>query len=95
MFPPCRECMEIKKTGSWKMEKRTKLRIRPGGWAVLLLALLCALLCSCQSAAEPEAPDAQEQAAPLPEPEPEPEPGKKRVSPSSCGRYPPMALTAS
>ena len=66
--------MEIKKTGSWKMEKRTKLRIRPGGWAVLLLALLCALLCSCQSAAEPEAPDAQEQAAPLPEPEPEPEP---------------------
>ena len=39
MFPPCRECMEIKKTGSWKMEKRTKLRIRPGGWAVLLLAL--------------------------------------------------------
>lgn len=74
MFPPCRECMEIKKTGSWKMEKKTKLRIRPGGWAVLLLALLCALLCSCQSAAEPEAPDAQEQAAPLPEPEPEPEP---------------------
>ena len=45
------------------MEKKTKLRIRPGGWAVLLLALLCALLCGCQSAAEPEAPDAQEQAA--------------------------------
>lgn len=59
------------------MEKKTKTRGWPGGWAVLLLALLFALLCGCQSAAEPEASDTQEpaaQAAPLPEPEPEPEP---------------------
>ena len=51
------------------MEKKTKRSV----WAVLL-ALLCVLLCGCQSAAEPETPDAQEpaaQAAPLPEPEPE------------------------
>ena len=51
------------------MEKKTKRSV----WAVLL-ALLCVLLCGCQSAAEPETLDAQEpaaQAAPLPEPEPE------------------------
>lgn len=40
------------------MEKKTKRSV----WAVLL-ALLCVLLCGCQSAAEPETPDAQEPAA--------------------------------
>ena len=65
------------------MEKRTRMNPRPGGrmqrgvWAALLCAVLCVLLCGCQSAAEPETMEVQEpaiQAAPVPEPEPEPEP---------------------
>ena len=65
------------------MEKRTRMNPRPGGrrqrgvWAALLCAVLCVLLCGCQSAAEPETTEVQEpaiQAAPVPEPEPEPEP---------------------
>ena len=63
------------------MEKRTRMNPRPGGriqrgvWAALLCAVLCVLLCGCQSAAEPETTEVQEpaiQAAPVPEPEPEP-----------------------
>ena len=48
-----------------------------GVWAALLCAVLCVLLCGCQSAAEPETMEVQEpaiQAASVPEPEPEPEP---------------------
>ena len=53
------------------------MRAWPGGWAVLLCAVLCVLLCGCQSAEKPETLDVQEpaaQTAPVPGPEPEPEP---------------------
>ena len=66
------------------MEKRTRMNPRPGGrmqrgvWAALLCAVLCMLLCGCQSAAEPETMDSAGAGdtgrRPVPEPEPEPEP---------------------
>ena len=59
------------------MNPRPGGRMQRGVWAALLCAVLCVLLCGCQSAAEPETMEVQEpaiQAAPVPEPEPEPEP---------------------
>lgn len=58
------------------MNPRPGGRMQRGVWAALLCAVLCVLLCGCQSAAEPETMEVQEpaiQAAPVPEPEPEPE----------------------
>ena len=72
------------------MEKRTRMNPRPGGrmqrgvWAALLCAVLCVLLCGCQSVAEPETMEVQEpaiQAAPVPEPEPEPAPAEPELLP--------------